>query len=118
MIRSLLAAVTFSILCAATASAGEIKATIKKVDVENKQLTVSVGDGDDQTFTVAKDADIFRLGQGKKNKPGPKQPITGGLTGLSAGNQVTLMTFKSGTREIVSSIQVDPTAVKKKPKNP
>ena len=53
------------VLCVGAVLADEIKGTIKKVDVENKKITVSV-DGKETTYDVADDAKI----PGGKDKPG------------------------------------------------
>jgi Cu/Ag efflux protein CusF len=53
------------VLCVGAVLADEIKGTIKKVDVDNKKITVSV-DGKETTYDVADDAKI----PGGKDKPG------------------------------------------------
>jgi hypothetical protein len=52
------------VLCVGAVLADEIKGTIKKVDVDNKKVTVTV-DGTDKTFDVTDDAKLpGRQGKG------------------------------------------------------
>lgn len=115
MSQRMLTAMTAVLLFAGSMAAAEIKGTIAKIDTEKNTITVNTGGDADQAYPVAKDAEIYRQGKGRQNKPGPKEPIIGGLKGLTVGTEVTLMTIKSGSREIISSVRVDGT-VKKKPK--
>jgi hypothetical protein len=112
MFRRILIAAAVSFLFVSLGRAEEVAATIKSVDTEKNTVTVTVN-GDDKTMTVSKDAEIYTQLKGKKNKPGPKQPLAGGLGGLKPNTEVTLMTFKSGDDDIVISIAIDPS---KKPK--
>jgi hypothetical protein len=114
MLRYLLSAFAALALFATVAAAEDIKGTVKSVDADKSTVVVSV-DGSEKTFTVSKDAEIYTLGKGKKNKPGPKEPLSGGLGGLKEGAQVTISTFKSGEKEVVSAIKVE--GAGKKPKN-
>src|SRR5262245_50254319 len=102
--RTLIAAVALTVF-AVSAPAEEVKATIKKIDAEKNSVFVTIS-GDDKTLPVAKDAEIYTQAKGRQNKPGPKQPLTGGLGGLKEGSEVTLFTFKSGEKEIVAAIRV------------
>jgi hypothetical protein len=95
------------------ARAEEIKGTIKSVDTAKNTVTVTVNN-EDKTYTVSKDAEIYTQLKGKKNKPGPKEPLAGGLGGLKPNTDVTIMTFKSGDDEIVSSIAIESGKKKKK----
>ena len=106
MFRSLLAAGAVLTLFTAAARCEEMSATIKKVDAEKNTVTVTIG-GDEKTFPVAKDAEIYTQRKGPKNKPPIKDPVSGGLSGLKSGTDVTLTTIKSGEREIVSAIKVE-----------
>jgi hypothetical protein len=112
MYRRMLTAVAVTVLFASFARAEEQTATVKAVDADKSTVTLTIN-GEDKTMAVSKDAEIYTQLKGKKNKPGPKQPLAGGLGGLKVGTEVTIMTFKSGDDEIVSSIAIDPS---KKPK--
>ena len=106
MLRFMLTVLTVSGLCAATARADDFKATIKKIDSEKSSITLLVN-GEEKTLPVSKDAEIYAIGKGKKNKPGPKEPISGGLSGLKAEVEVTITTIKSNDREVVAAIKVE-----------
>jgi hypothetical protein len=107
MLRYVLTALTVCGLCATTALADDFKATIKKIDAEKNSITLLVANGGEKTFAVSKDADIYAIGKAKKNKPGPKQPISGGLGGLKTDTEVTVTTIKSNDREVVAAIKVE-----------
>jgi hypothetical protein len=107
MLRVMLMALALCGLCATTALADDFKATIKKIDAEHNSITVLVVNGVEKTFPVSKDADIYAIGKGKKNKPGPKQPISGGLGGLKTDTEVTVTTIKSNDREVVAAIKIE-----------
>ncbi len=113
MIRRTIIAVAVTVVLAAFARAEELTATIKSVDADNHKITVAIN-GDEKTMMVSQDAEIYTQTKGKKNKPGPKQPLAGGLKDLKIGTEVTLVTFKSGDAEVVSSIAIDPTKRAKK----
>ena len=113
MIRRMLIAIAASVVLISFARAEDLTATIKSVDADNHKITVTVN-GDEKTMKVSDDAEIYTQTKGKKNKPGPKQPIAGGLSGLKIGTEVSLVTFKSGDDDIVSSIGIDPTKRAKK----
>jgi hypothetical protein len=115
MLNRILAATAAVVIFAGISRAEEHKATIKKVDAEKNSIVVTVA-GDEKTFSVAKDAEIYTQQKGKKNKPGPKDPVSGGLSGLKDGSEVTLTTIKSGENEIVSAIKLEMVAKKKKDK--
>src|SRR5262249_41619789 len=104
MLKRVLAAAAAVFVLAGVSRADEYKGTIKKVDAERGSIVLTVG-GEEKTFTVAKDAEIYTQQKGKKNKPGPKDPVSGGLGGLKDGSDVTLITIKSGDKEIVSAIK-------------
>ena len=97
---------------AGVARAEEIKATVKKADAEKNILVLTIG-GEDKTFLVSKDAEIYTQAKGKGNKPGPKNPVSGGLSSLKEGIEVTVSTIKAGEKEIISSVRVDGTVKKK-----
>lgn len=113
MLSRIFATVAVVIAFAGVVRAEEYKATIKNVDADKNSIVVTVG-SDDKTFTVAKDAEIYTQAKGKKNKPGPKNPVEGGLSGIKEGSEVTLTTIKNGDNEIVSSIKVEAPKKKKK----
>jgi hypothetical protein len=115
MLQRILAAAAAVVVLAGVSRADEYKATLKKVDAEKSSIVVTVA-GDEKTFSVAKDAEIYTQQKGKKNKPGPKDPVSGGLSGLKDGSEVTLTTIKSGDNEIVSAIKVEMVTKKKKDK--
>jgi hypothetical protein len=95
------------------ALADDITGKVKKVDAEKNTITIDLPTGDRKTFDVAKDADIYTIGKGKKNKPGPKEGIEGGLKNVKEDSSVSLMTIKKGDREIVISIKVEAQGKKK-----
>lgn len=75
MMRKLFGTLAVAVLfCVGAVLAGEIKGTVKKVDVDGKKITVSV-DGTETTYDVSDDAKF----PGGKNKPGSLK---------SFGNQV------------------------------
>jgi hypothetical protein len=101
-----LAALGIFFVVTSVSLAAEYKATIKKVNADKSTIVVTIDDKE-QTFLVARDAEIYTQAKGKKNKPGPKNPIEGGLVKVKEGSEVTLTTIKSGETEIVSSIKVE-----------
>lgn len=117
MLRRVLCVVAVVGLMSTVAIAADegFKATLKKVDADKGTITVTV-DGKETTYDVAKDADIYSQGKGKKNKPGPKEPISGGLGTLKADSEVTLLTIKKAGKDVVVSIKLESTARKKKDK--
>jgi hypothetical protein len=115
MMNRIPAALAAILVLAGVSRADEYKATIKKVDAEKNSIVVTVA-GEEKTFSVAKDAEIYTQPKGKKNKPGPKDPVSGGLSGLKDGSEVTLTTIKSGDKEIVSAIKLEMATKKKKDK--
>ena len=94
-------------LMAGLAFADDITGKVKKVDAEKNTITVDLPTGDQKTYEVAKDADIYTVGKGKKNKPGPKEGIEGGLKGVKDDSNVSMGTIKKGDRELVISIKVE-----------
>jgi len=94
-------------LMAGLAFADDITGKVKKVDTDKNTITVDLPTGDQKTYEVAKDADIYTVGKGKKNKPGPKEGIEGGLKGVKEDSSVSMGTIKKGDREIVISIKVE-----------
>ncbi len=115
MLYRTLAAVSILVIMTGVSLADEYKATIKKVDADKSTIIVTIDDNG-RTFLVARDAEIYTQTKGKKNKPGPKNPIEGGLAKVKQGSEVTLTTIKSGDKEIVSSIKVEMGKRKKKNK--
>lgn len=113
MFSRIAAALVVVVAFAGVSRAEEYKATVKKVDADKNSIVVTIG-SDDKTFTVAKDAEIYTQAKGKKNKPGAKNPVDGGLSGVKEGAEVTLTTIKSGDNEIISSIKVETPKKKKK----
>jgi uncharacterized protein (DUF2141 family) len=113
MFRRMLIAAAATAMFVGLARAEELTATVKAVNADKSTITFTIN-GDEKTMTVSKDAEIYTQLKGKKNKPGPKQPLAGGLSDLKVGTEVTIMTFKNGDDEIVSSIAIDPSAKKKK----
>ena len=106
MLRRLLAILVVSGFLASAALADDFKATIKKIDTEKSTITLLVN-GDEKTLPVSKDADIYSVGKGKKNKPGPKEPVSGGLSGLKTDMEVSVTTLKTGGGEVVGAIKVE-----------
>jgi hypothetical protein len=82
------------------------KATVKKVNAENNTIVVNVG-GDAKTYEVAKEAEIYTQGKGKKNKPGPKDPVSGGLSGVKADSDITFTTISKNGKDIIVSIKIE-----------
>jgi hypothetical protein len=115
MVRSLLLVGGFVLMVVGNVRAEEIKGTVKNVDSEKYTLVLTVT-GEDKTFAVAKDVEIFTQAMGKKNKPGPKEPVAGGMTGLRVGSEVVVNVIKSGSKEVISSIKVEGKMKKKKDK--
>ena len=112
MWRRLLGVGAVFALMAGLAFAEDITGKVKKVDPDKNTITIDLPTGDQKTFEVSKDADIYTIGKGKKNKPGPKEGIDGGLKGVKEDSSVSLGTIKKGDREFVISIKVE--AAKKK----
>lgn len=115
MLRLFVAALSALILGAGVSLADEVKGTVKKVNTENGKITITVKDKD-QTFTVAKDTEIFRIGKAKKGQPGAKKTVEGGIGGIKDGSTVTVTTSKKDDKETVTSIQVPAEKKKKKKK--
>jgi Cu/Ag efflux protein CusF len=88
------------------------KATVKKVDAENNQITLVVS-GDERTYDVSKNAEIYTQGKGKKNKPAPKDALSGGLKSVKDGTEVTFVTIKSQGKEVIVSMKIEGPAKKK-----
>ena len=105
--RVLCVAAVIGLLTTVALAADEgFKATIKKIDADKNTITVAV-DGKETTYDVAKDADIFSQGKGKQNKPGPKEPISGGLSSLKVDAEVTITTIKKADKDVVVSIKLE-----------
>lgn len=115
MLSRIAAALAVVIAFAGVVRAEEYKATVKKVDADKNSIVVTIASGD-KTFIVAKDAEIYTQAKGRKNKPGPKNPLPDGLAGVKEGSEVTLTTIKAGDREIISAIKVEMGMKKKKNK--
>ncbi len=116
MFRTFLSALSALVLCAGVSLADEIKGKVKSVDADKNTITVTVGDKD-QTIPIAKDAEVFSLGKGKKGQPGPKVAVTDGIKGVKEGTDVTLTTEKKDDKDTVTAIKVEAPAKKKKDKN-
>jgi len=84
--------------------ADDVTGMVKKVDTEKSTITVVLQNGSEKTFDVAKDADIYTIGKGKKK---PKEGIEGGLKGVKEDSSVALTTIKKGDREIAISIKIE-----------
>ncbi|MFL5342146.1 MAG: hypothetical protein ACJ8F7_18525 [Gemmataceae bacterium] len=106
MLRRVLATLAVCGFFAAAALAEDYKGTLKKIDAEKSTITVLVN-GEEKTLPVSKDAEIYSQGKGKKKKPGPKEVINGGLSGLKSDMEVTVSTIRTGSREVVGSIKVE-----------
>ena len=88
--------------------AEEVKGKIVKIDADKGTITLSVGN-QDRTLDVEKAAAI--------QAPGKKtlQDVSGGLSGLKAGDEATATVEKKGGKEVVTKIV---TGDVKKPKVP
>ena len=122
MTRMLIGAMVVGLMGVAAASAEELKGNVKKVDKDGNTLTLTV-DGKDTTYTISKDASFVTvsLEKGKKGKVNEKlTPIDGGLGGIKAGTDVTVLTDKQDDKDVITSIKVSdgkPATTKKKKKN-
>lgn len=101
----------------ATASAAEVKGTVKSADKEKNAITVTV-EGKETLFTLGKDAEVVTVKMvGKKNKQTEeKTAIENGLAGVKEGSQVTLVTDKKDDKEFVTAVKVTGEAETKKKK--
>ena len=123
MTRALVGALVVGLLGFTAASAEEIKGKVKETDKDKNTITLTV-DGKDTTYGVGKDASFVTvsLEKGKKGKVNEKlTPIEGGLTGIKAGTEVTVLTDKQDDKDVITSVKVSdgkPAAPKKKKKNP
>ena len=102
-------------LAFSVAGAEQVKGKIKSVDVDKNTVTITVDDKD-QTFEVPKTAKVFSLGYAKKGKVPKEVPLDGGIGGLKIDSGVTVTTEKMDGKDVVTSIQLDGTAKKKKKK--
>ena len=100
------AAVLALFVSVAVAADDGTKATVKKVDAEGQTMTLLVG-GNEKTYDVSKDAEIYTQAKGKKNKPGPKDVVSGGLAGVKADSEITFTTITKGGKDVIASIRVD-----------
>ena len=108
MIRCALATLSALALGLGSASADEVKGTLKSVNKTGNSLTLTV-DGKDKVLPVSKDASFVTVSseKGKKGKPMEKvTPIEGGLGALKMGSAVTVLTEKTETKETVTSVKV------------
>jgi Cu/Ag efflux protein CusF len=114
MVRRVLSVAAVLVLLVGVALATDegTKATVKNVDAENNKITLTVGD-DEKTYDVSKDAEIYTQGKGKKNKPAPKDALSGGLKSVKANTEVTFVTIKSGGKEVIVSMKIEGMARKK-----
>jgi hypothetical protein len=115
MVRTLLGAAVALILFTATTWADELKGKIKNIDTTKNVLTLTVDDTD-LALNVAKDAKIFQM-VGKNPKKAKPQDITGGLSGLTVGSEVTVIKEKTDGKDVVTQVKLAPPAKKKKKKN-
>src|SRR5947209_4054330 len=123
MIRVLVGALVVGLLAVGAATAEELKGKIKDIDKAKNTITLTV-DGKDTTYTVGKDASFVTvsLEKGKKGKVNEKlTPIDGGINGIKAGTEVTVLTDKQDDKDVITSVKVSdgkPATAKKKKKNP
>jgi hypothetical protein len=124
MTRVVVGALVVGLLGFTAASAEELKGKVKDVDKDKNTITLTV-DGKDTTYTVGKDASFVTvsLEKGKKGKVNEKlTPIDGGITGIKAGTDVTVLTDKQDDKDVITSVKVSDgkpaTTKKKKKKNP
>ena len=110
MLRRVLIVVALLGLFTGLALADDFKATIKKVDADNNSIVLTVN-GEEKTFNVAKDAEIYSTRIVKKKET--KDAISGGLSALKTGSDVSITTIKKGGKEIVVSIKVEKGGKKK-----
>ena len=89
--------------------AEEVKGKIVKIDADKGTITLSVGN-QDRTLDVEKAAAIQAPGKKKT-----LQDVSGGLSGLKAGDEATATVEKKGGKEVVTKIV---TGDVKKPKVP
>lgn len=115
MLRQALVGCVAVLLVAGFAPAAEVKGKVKSVDAEKNTVTVTVADKD-QAVAVAKDAEVFTLGKAKKGQPAPKSPVSGGLTGVKVGDELTITTESKDGKDVATAIQVGSAAKKKKDK--
>jgi hypothetical protein len=99
MFRTSLCALFVLVLVAGTAPAREFTGTIKKIDVENKVLTVA-GDCMDKEFQITDETKLVN-NKGKAIKEGLKNKR------LKTGVSVTVYTTKKNGKDIVTRIQFD-----------
>jgi hypothetical protein len=107
MWRRLLIACSLLVLMAGLVWADDVSGKVKRVDTDKNTITIVLKNGDEKTYDVAKDADIYTIGPGKKNKPGPKVGIEGGLKNVKEDSSVAISTIKKSDRETVISIKVE-----------
>lgn len=112
MLRNLVCTLTVGLVCLGMLQADEIKGKVKSNDAEKSTVTVTVADKD-QTVDVAKDAKITRL-VGKKLKKAQPEDVPGGLTGLTAGADVTITTEKKDGKDVATAIRLEGLFPKKK----
>ena len=123
MIRVLVGALVVGLLAVGAATAEELKGKIKDIDKAKNTITLTV-DGKDTTYGVGKDASFVSvsLEKGKKGKVNEKlTPIEGGIGGIKAGTEVTVLTDKQDDKDVITSVKVSdgkPATAKKKKKNP
>jgi hypothetical protein len=120
MLRRLVAVVWLSVVGVGLALADDIKAKVKSVDVDKSTITFTVDDKD-QTLPVAKDAKIskleFQKEKGKKKGKLEEVPVSGGLGGLTAGQDVTITTEKVDEKDTVTAVKLNQAPMKKGKKN-
>lgn len=99
MLRSLFTAVCALLLVAASASAGEYRGKVQKVDAGSGTITVTV-DGKERTFKV--DSDYTVLGPKKKELPAKLKAKIFARKPL-----VTIRTKGEGDKEVVREIRIE-----------
>jgi hypothetical protein len=107
MIRTLVCSLAALLLVAGAASADVIKGKVKSVSDTKITLTV---DDKDKTYDVAKEVKVVQ--PGKKNTV---TDVTGGMSAVKTGDEVTITTDKQGDKETVKEVLVP--GGKKKKKN-
>jgi len=110
MLRRFLGVVAVFGLIVGIALADDFKATVRKVDADKNSIVLTV-DGEEKTYDVSKDADIFVMKKVKMKDE--RSPISGGLSGLKKNSDVTVTTIKKGDKEIVVAIKLEGPAKKK-----
>lgn len=121
MVRVVVGALVVGLLGFSAAAAEELKGKVKDVNKDKNTITLTV-DGKDTTYPLGKDASLVTVSlvKGKKGKVNEQlSPIEGGLAGVKAGTEVTVLTDKQDDKDVITSLKVSdgqPAAAKKKKK--